>query len=79
MKNWWAWNWDWMTASWVIWMIVFFVLETIALKGNGQTLTQHLRPLFINHPLTWFLLFGIWLWLGYHFLLEPWYKWMWRL
>ena len=57
-------------------MLWFAVLETASLLWwRGEELTAHLRPLFLEHPLTWFVALGLWLWLGAHFLfpsLEVW-------
>lgn len=52
-------------------MAFFAGWETLALMESATThpLTAHLRPLFVNNPLTWFLALGLWLWLGAHFLL----------
>lgn len=67
--TWRAWVWDWETATWVAWLAVFVVLESYTLwRGQGQELTAHVRPLFLEHPLTWWLAFGAWVWLGLHFL-----------
>lgn len=69
MSAWRAWDLDWLTWSWIAWMAAFVVLETVALvQGDGEELTAHLRPVFLGHPLTWFLALGTWLWLGAHFL-----------
>lgn len=70
MNAWRAWSWDWTTASWLLWIAAFIVLETYTLvQGKGEELTAHLRPVFLEQPLTWWLAFGTWLWLGFHFLL----------
>lgn len=68
--SWQAWQWDWPTAWWSLWIAVFMVVETWALVTPvpHDTLTAHLRPLFAEHPLTYFLTLGLWLWLGQHFL-----------
>lgn len=69
MTRWAAWELDWLTWSWIGWIAAFAVLESVALvQGKGQELTAHLRPVFLEHPLTWWLAFGTWLWLGFHFL-----------
>lgn len=69
MRWWSAWGWDGFTAAWVVWLVAFFVIEIAALwMRPGQELTAHLRPLFLTHPLAWFVTFGLWLWLGFHFL-----------
>ncbi len=72
MTSWIAWEWDWPTALWVAWMVWFFALETWALLSNGHLhpLTAHLRPIFQADPLAWLLAFGVWLWLGFHFLVQ---------
>lgn len=69
---WTSWSWDWFTAGWAFWLLFFAVWETLGLMDNPQTdpLTAHLRPVFLNSPLTWFLALGLWLWVGYHFLIE---------
>lgn len=69
--NWTAWNLDVFTWGWIVWMLFFVVWETAGIiVGPENTLTWHLRPLFVNQPLTWFMAFGLWLWIGFHFLLE---------
>lgn len=71
--SWAAWRLDALTWSWIAWMLAFVALETIALVWHpGQELTAHLRPLFGEHPLTWWLALGAWLWLGIHFLAWRW-------
>lgn len=66
---WDAWDWDAWTWAWVAWIAAFIALETVTLlQGRGQELTAHLRPVFLEHPLTWWIGFGFWLWLGLHFL-----------
>jgi len=78
MSTWEAWTtWDTPTILWLGWIVWFFALESWAIfTGLPQhTLTWHLRPFLLNHPLTWFMAFGLWLWLGIHFLapsLEQW-------
>lgn len=68
-QPWTAWDLDWLTILWVLWIAQFVVLEFVALRWHpGQELTAHLRPLFLEHPLTWWLTFGAWVWLGLHFL-----------
>lgn len=70
--TWAAWYWDWQTALWSAWLLWFFVLESVALWTPAplDTATAHLRPIFQLHPLAWFLTMGVWLWLGFHFLIE---------
>jgi hypothetical protein len=67
--SWSAWKLDMFTWGWIVWLAFFAVWETMALmKDETHTLTFHLRPLFVEHPTTWFLALGLWLWLGVHFL-----------
>lgn len=69
--TWQVWGLDWWTVGWIVWIVFFFVWETWALlAGNNQELTEHLRPVFLSSSLTWFIVLGVWLWLGWHFLLE---------
>lgn len=69
--NWESWNLDLFTWGWIIWIVYFAVLETVGIAMNKQhSLTDHLQPLFAMDPITWFIGMGIWLWLGYHFLLQ---------
>jgi len=66
---WTAWHLDHLTWGWIAWIAYFVVWETYALWFHpGQELTAHLRPLFGEHQLTWWLGVGLWLWLGFHFL-----------
>lgn len=63
--------------GWTLWAVWFVVLETLALLDPkaGDTLTEHVRPLFHAHPLLWFLAAGFVVWLAVHFLapgLERW-------
>ena len=75
---WRAWTLDGFTWTWIVWIAVFIVVETWAiLAGSQHTLTFHLRPIMVAHPLAWFLAAGMWLWLGYHFLVEPFWAWWW--
>lgn len=68
--SWAAWRLDPLTWLWIFWMAQFAVLETIGLITNPAVgpLTAHLRPVFQSSPLSWFIAFGVWLWLGQHFL-----------
>ena len=69
MSRWAAWDLDWLTWSWLVWIVAFAVLESVAIvRYPGEELTAHLRPVFLEHPLTWWLAVGTWLWLGFHFL-----------
>lgn len=79
MSTWRAWIVDPVTVQWVIILIWFAVLETYAVVVDPLThpLTAHLRPIFQADPAVWFLTFGLWLWLGFHFLVQgqPWRAW----
>lgn len=77
--SWGAWDLDHLTWGWIAWIAFFFVWEFYALFVHpGEELTHHLRPLFVSMPLTWYLALGLWLWLGFHFLLEPFHRWFWQ-
>lgn len=69
---WTAWRLDPHTVAWSIWIVWFAVWETWAIvtPQPADTLTAHLRPIFAEHPLAWFLTLGLWLWVGFHFLVE---------
>ena len=68
--TWSAWKLDPATWAWIVWIVVFVIIEAWAVVSAQpqHTLTHHLRPLFTRHPLTWWLAFGFWAWLGLHFL-----------
>lgn len=69
--SWGSWDFDLFTIGWALWLLFFIGWETAALiQGTKEELTAHLRPIFLSQPLTWFLALGLWMWLGYHFLLE---------
>lgn len=73
MAAWRAWQLDHLTWGWIVWIVFFFAWETYTLvRHPGQELTAHLRPLFLEHPLTWWLTLGLWLWLGVHMLAPAW-------
>lgn len=65
-----AWDLDLSTVLWLLWMAWFFVQEAVELVFKHEPLTAHLRPVFQADPFTWFIGVGIWLWLGYHFLVQ---------
>ena len=70
---WDVWRLDGPTWGWIAWIAAFLVLETwTILHRPGQELTAHLRPLFLSHPLTWWLALGLWLWVGVHLLAPRW-------
>lgn len=80
MRDWSAWGWDFWTMSWVAWIVWFIIIEALALYFRpGQALTAHVRPLFHVFPILWFIGFGLWLWLGVHFLLPSLERQFWRL
>lgn len=67
--DWSVWQLDVWTKGWLAWILFFIVWETLSLRaGTGQELTQHLRPIFLSVPVVWWLAFGLWLWVGVHFL-----------
>jgi len=67
--DWSAWSLDIWTKGWIAWLVFFVVWETLALRaGDGQELTQHLRPIFLSVPVVWWIAFGLWLWVGIHLL-----------
>lgn len=68
---WSAWRWDWFTALWTLWIVAFFALETytLAIRSHNE-LTAHLRPVIQFAPPVWFIALGLWLWLGFHFLVQ---------
>lgn len=69
MNPWKAWDWDVTTMGWVLWIIAFVVLESYTIvQGKGEELTNHLRPVFLEQTLTWWIALGAWIWLGLHFL-----------
>lgn len=74
-----AWRLDPVTVQWLLWMAWFVVLEAYAVvtAPTEHPLTAHLRPLFQADPLVWFTILGVWLWLGFHFLVQgtPWRAW----
>lgn len=71
--SWATWRLDLFTWGWVAWIAFFAIWESAAIiRGDGEALTHHLRPLFLSHPLTWWLALGAWLWLGVHMLAPAW-------
>lgn len=71
--SWSAWELDHLTWGWILWILFFAVWETYSLVFHpGEELTAHLRPVFNEHPLTWWLAFGAWVWLFFHFLAPRW-------
>lgn len=78
MNAWDAWSLDLPTRLWVVWAVGFVVLEgwAVATSQPEHTLTWHLRPVFLNHPLTWFLLAGSLAWLNVHLLAPTLERWL---
>jgi len=67
--DWSVWQLDRFTVGWIVWLLFFIVWESWALsQGYRGTLTAHLRPVFLAWPLSWWLAFGAWLWIGVHML-----------
>lgn len=74
---WSVWKPTWSTIGWIAWLAFFIVWETVTLYyGEKDALTNHLRPVFLNHPLTWFVALGLWLWIGVHFLAPALERWL---
>jgi hypothetical protein len=69
--NWDAWKFDIFTWVWIVWIAQFAIWEAYTLIfHNGQELTAHLRPVFQSYDPIYFLAVGLWLWLGWHFLID---------
>ncbi|MFI7677864.1 hypothetical protein [Actinophytocola sp. NPDC049390] len=69
MPSWDAWRVDGWTVAWAVWIVAFFVLETVTLVTRSHNeLTAHLRPVIQSAPPVWFIGLGLWLWIGQHFL-----------
>lgn len=62
------------TVAWLVWIFYFLLLESWALLTvqPQHTLTWHVRPFLLAHPLAWFVALGAWLWIGAHFLAPAW-------
>lgn len=78
--SWNTWDLDIWTYGWIVWSLFFFVWEFLSAhfagQGGGEMLTDHLRPLFHVAPVTWFMVFGLWVWLGIHFLAPTFERWL---
>jgi len=73
--TWASWDLDWQTWGWISWLVFFPVWEALTGLTPNEQLTHHLRPLLLTAPVVWFLMLGLWLWLGIHMLapaLEAW-------
>lgn len=64
------------TVGWIVWGIVtvggFAALEAPALadKDEGDTLTEHLRPIIRRHPILTAAFAGFLGWVGWHFIIQ---------
>lgn len=65
--DWSAWKIDLMTIAIILWILAFFLIEVAGARNNNMV-TDHLRPIFHAAPITWWMAFGVWLWLGPHML-----------
>lgn len=65
---WRAWSWDPPTVAVWMWVAWFAAWETAAILRDDYwgTWTAHLRPVFLEHPLTWWLGVGAYTWFGLH-------------
>lgn len=71
MSSWEAWRLDPPTWAWIVWGLWFLGWETYGVvAGYEDTLTAHLRPVFTTHDLVYFLAVALWLWLGWHVLVD---------
>ena len=71
--DWSAWDFDYTTVVWTVWIAWFVVWEAYTgLRYQGEMLTDHLRPFMLSVPVLWWVFFGLWLWLGVHFLAPSW-------
>lgn len=61
-----------------MWLAWFVALETLAVldRRTGDTLTEHVRPLFHAHPLLWILAIGFLVWLFIHFIVPDVERWI---
>lgn len=60
------------TWLWIGWFLYLIALETVALvrPEPGDTLTEQVRFLMLEHPIFTVVLAGLLAWLTYHFLVE---------
>lgn len=71
--SWEVWELNHVTIGWIVLIVAFFVWEGYSIVVHpGSELTWHLRPVFASYPLTWWLGFALWAWLGIHFLAWRW-------
>lgn len=75
--GWVAWRLDAFTWLWIAWLAWFVLLESAAVAtGYRGTLTAHLRPLLLEHPLAWWLGVGAWCWAGVHLFAPSLERWL---
>lgn len=68
---WDSWKLDAFTWGWIIWIAYFAIWETYTLVWHrGEELTAHLRPVFQTYDIVYFLVVGLYLWIGFHFLVD---------
>lgn len=80
-RDWAVWQLDWPTL-WVYFMLAqFFAYEWLTSGSSpleswqGQMVTDHFRAVAGTAPVIWFIVLGLWLWIGPHILapaLEAW-------
>ncbi len=76
--SWKAWQLDPPTLAVWVWIVWFAVWETVALARSDYyaTFTAHLRPLFVELPLTWWIGIGLYGWLGVHIFVPALERWI---
>ncbi len=74
--TWSSWDLDWQTWGWILWIGFFLVWETVTGFTSKEQLTHHLRPLILSAPVVWFLVFGLWMWIGIHMLMPTFEAWL---
>lgn len=71
--DWSVWKLDLFTWLWLAWIVQFAVIEAVTLRWfPGHELTAHLRPVFLAFPVTYWMFFGLYIWLGLHFFAPAW-------
>lgn len=58
--------------SYIVGALLLLVAELLAVvdPGQGDTITEHVRPVVRSSSFGWFLAAGLLFWLTYHFLWE---------
>lgn len=75
--SWNAWKLDLDTWGWIAFILFFAIWETFTgIRGNRNQLTHHFREMIDVAPITWWLGFGVWLWMGPHFLFPALERWI---